>query len=142
MKFNIILIICIILLTNVYAYVPIEEYNPEATASYRYKDYVGVTEECKQTLSGVLNSTSFPFERELTFLFMRPHSPYGGRWYPDGHIILFGNCEEYIIIHELAHECQWQKGDMYLDLQNHGGHFGECLDYLTQPTHANHIQNQ
>jgi len=40
------------------------------------------------------------------------------------------NCSPYVLPHELAHHCQYRRGDNRFNGLNHNGHFYECLEEI------------
>lgn len=50
------------------------------------------------------------------------------RW--SQNIYMFGNCDRWVFVHELAHHCQYERGDHFTHGQQHSGHFDECEDEI------------
>ena len=55
---------------------------------------------------------------------------YGLYWWNTKGIDLFGNCNKEVIIHELAHYCQYNKGDRSRQGKQHKGNFDKCEDEI------------
>ncbi len=104
------------------SFVPFEEVD-----GIKYKFYLPDT--IKEECFDVFNKIPDVYKEDLKYVKVLPYSNYyaGVYWYNTHSIDLFNTCDEEIIIHELAHHCQYKKGDSYIKSKHHKGLFYECV---------------
>jgi hypothetical protein len=110
------------------AYVPIENHN-----GVRFKVYdhsVNAT-QCYEIVERIPKEY---LTGNLVIRIQREHRKYLGFYYWGGTLDMYGNCEEGVLIHELAHHRQYIKGDTLYELSTHGGRFEEFESEILNAT--------
>lgn len=119
----------ILLCSQGIAYVPIETHE-----GIRWKFYI---ETDKQKCFEILSNIDDEYKQDLNVIKVETDSMHWGGmyWYWQKNIELFGGCNKDVIIHELAHHCQYQRGDYYRLAREHRGLFDECEDEIWESYH-------
>lgn len=93
------------------------------------KNYTPINiSECKQ----VMDSIDPKYFEGINYIIIQGESRHylGLYWYWSKNIYLYNTCDRYVIVHELAHHCQYNRGDSFFTAKKHTGHFDECEDEI------------
>lgn len=118
-------IICIILiLGGVMAYSNPLSYHVYNTSIKFYDDKINKT-ECLEMM-GNIPMVYYKDMRYIKIYYSTNGKTVGKYWWLYSTIETFDNCDQDTIIHELAHHCQYARGDTDSMGKKHIGHFDEC----------------
>lgn len=125
MKKIIFILLFICLINNSFAYVKPEYYNGVRLKFYN-EDIV------KENCYHLLDIIPEKYYYDIQYIKILPKSNYYGGlyWWQVKGIDLFEECNKEVFIHELAHHCQYKRGDRLYQGKKHIGHFNECEDEI------------
>jgi hypothetical protein len=120
-----VLFIFLLVITEGSAYVPFT--NIEGVRFKIYDKSVDI-EECREVLSKIDQK----YYNDLSYIkiLSKSRNTLGLYWWNSKSINMLGNCEKDVLIHELAHHCQYKKGDKLYNGIGHSGNFNNCEDEI------------
>lgn len=122
-KITSIILSMVILSTMVSAYVPIENYQEVG-----WKFYIDADKRECHTAQLIVPKE---YWKGIKYVRVMPENDrWEGIWWPSGQIDLFGGCNLESIIEELAHQCQYDRGDTIAEALKHEGKFKECEEEI------------
>lgn len=113
----------------IFNYVESEDYN--GVIIKFYSDGINETEAYKQM--DLINESYFEGVQYIRYHEETSRSALGLYWWWSRGIDIYEcnpNCNPAILIHELAHHCQYRRGDFWIHGLKHSGHFQECLEEI------------
>lgn len=114
------LLLVILFASFSFAYVPIEEYK-----GIRLKFYIDID---KQECYNIIDQIPLEYFEGISYIRITKKSirHLGVYYWGSAGINLYGECSKSVLINELAHHCQYKKGDYLWEGLYHMGHFNEC----------------
>ena len=124
-----IILILVLLIIPSYAYIPFKYNN-----GLRYKFYGKNINETK--CYDIFNSIEEKYTQNIKYIKIFSENSnrniLGAYWWYTKSIDLFDGCTKKVIIHELSHHCQYEKGDNLYNGFRHNGNFYDCEEEIWQ----------